>query len=157
NDLHRVCVPGSVTVQELFSVEAYATVFHLVADVTGTLEPTLDVMDLLDATFPGGSITGAPKRRAMEIIDELEHSPRGLYTGAMGYLSLSGDCDFNIIIRTLVHQNGTYTLGVGGGITCESDPLFEYDETLQKAKAPLKALNGSFGEERSAEHGDHLR
>lgn len=157
NDLNRVCVPGSVTVRELFAVEAYATVFHLVATVTGQLRPELDVVDLLDAVFPGGSITGAPKYRAMEIIDELEHSRRNLYTGSMGYLSLNGDCDLNIIIRTALHRNGTYHLGVGGGITCESEPEFEYEETLQKAKAIVTALNGTFPGEGEESDGTALR
>lgn len=140
NDLNRVCVPGSVKVTELFTVEEYATVFHLVADIEGILQKEKNVMDLLDATFPGGSITGAPKYRAMEIIDELEHGKRNLYTGSIGYLTLDGDCDFNIVIRTALHKDGRYHLGVGGGITAESDPEFEYEETLQKAKAILEAL-----------------
>lgn len=143
NDLNRVCVPGSVIVDELFSVETYATVFHLIANVTGILRPELTVMDLLEAAFPGGSITGAPKLRAMELIDELEHSRRNLYTGSMGYLSLDGNCDFNIVIRTALYKDGVYHLGVGGGITFESDLAFEYEETLQKAKALLEALGGS--------------
>ena len=142
NDLNRVCIPGSVKVDELFSVETYATVFHLIANVTGTLRPELTIMDLLEAAFPGGSITGAPKLRAMELIDELEHSRRNLYTGSMGYLSLDGNCDFNIVIRTALYKNGIYHLGVGGGITFESDLAFEYEETLQKAKALLEALGG---------------
>ena len=141
NDLNRICVPGSVKVTELFSVETYATVFHLISNVIGTLRPGLTVMDLLDATFPGGSITGAPKLRAMELIDELEHSRRNLYTGSIGYLSLDGCCDFNIVIRTALHQNGLYHLGVGGGITYESELGFEYEETLQKALALLNALD----------------
>lgn len=89
----------------------------------------------MEAAFPGGSITGAPKLRAMEIIEELEHSRRNLYTGSIGYLTLDGDCDFNIVIRTAVHKNGQYCLGVGGGITCESETEFEYEETLQKSKS----------------------
>lgn len=141
NDLNRVCVPGSVKVTELFTVEAYATVFHLISNIIGELRPELTAMDLIEAAFPGGSITGAPKLRAMEIIDELEHSRRNLYTGSMGYLSLDGDCDFNIVIRTALYQNGVYHLGVGGGITCESELEFEYEETIQKARALLKALN----------------
>ena len=140
NDLNRVCRPGSVRVTELFTVEAYATVFHLVSNVEGELTEDRDVMDLMEAAFPGGSITGAPKYRAMEIIDELEHGKRGLYTGSIGYLTLDGACDFNIVIRTAVHKNGRYYLGVGGGITAESDLEFEYEETLQKAKAVLEAL-----------------
>lgn len=140
NDLNRVCVPGSVKVTELFTVEEYATVFHLVSDIEGQLQEGKNVMDLLESAFPGGSITGAPKYRAMEIIDELEHGRRNLYTGSIGYLTLDGACDFNIVIRTALHKNGRYYLGVGGGITAESDLEFEYDETLQKAKAVLEAL-----------------
>lgn len=140
NDLNRVCRPGSVQVTELFTVEEYATVFHLVSNITGDLKPGMTVMDLIEAAFPGGSITGAPKLRAMEIIDELEHGRRGLYTGSIGYLTLDGDCDFNIVIRTAVHQDGVYQLGVGGGITYESELEFEYEETLQKAKAILEAI-----------------
>lgn len=140
NDLNRVCRHGSVQVTELFTVEEYATVFHLVSNITGDLKPGMTVMDLIEAAFPGGSITGAPKLRAMEIIDELEHGRRGLYTGSIGYLTLDGDCDFNIVIRTAVHKDGIYHLGVGGGITYESELEFEYEETLQKAKAILEAL-----------------
>ncbi len=140
NDLNRVCKPGSVKVTELFTVEEYATVFHLVSDIEGELKEGKNVMDLLEATFPGGSITGAPKYRAMEIIDELEHGRRNLYTGSIGYLTLDGDCDFNIVIRTALHKDGRYYLGVGGGITAESELEFEYEETLQKAKAVLDAL-----------------
>ena len=140
NDLNRVCRPGSVKVTELFSVEEYATVFHLVSDIEGDLEESKNVMDLLEAAFPGGSITGAPKYRAMEIIDELENNKRNLYTGSIGYLTLDGDCDFNIVIRTALYKDGKYYLGVGGGITAESDLEFEYEETLQKAKAVLLAM-----------------
>ncbi len=140
NDLNRVCNPGSVKVTELFTVEEYATVFHLVSDIEGDLEESKNVMDLLEAAFPGGSITGAPKYRAMEIIDEMENNKRNLYTGSIGYLTLDGDCDFNIVIRTALHKDGKYYLGVGGGITAESDLKFEYEETLQKAKAVLQAM-----------------
>lgn len=140
NDLNRVCRPGSVKVTELFSVEEYATVFHLVSDIEGDLEESKNVMDLLEAAFPGGSITGAPKYRAMEIIDELENNKRNLYTGSIGYLTLDGGCDFNIVIRTALYKDGKYYLGVGGGITAESDLEFEYEETLQKAKAVLLAM-----------------
>lgn len=140
NDLNRVCRPGSVEVTELFTVETYATVFHLVSNIRGELAQGSDVIDLLRAAFPGGSITGAPKYRAMEIIDELEHGKRGLYTGSIGYLTLDGECDLNIVIRTALHRDGRYHLGVGGGITSESDLEFEYEETLQKAKAVLEEL-----------------
>lgn len=142
NDLHKICQPGSVTVPTLFSVEDYASVFHLVASVTGILRPDQTAVDALKALFPGGSITGAPKKRAMEIIDELESSRRQLYTGTIGYLSLDGNCDLNIVIRTAVHQGDTYYIGVGGGITAESDRDFEYEEIWQKAKALLTALKG---------------
>lgn len=142
NDLNRVCVPGTVKVTEMYTVEEYATVFHLISNVAGELREDLTVMDLLKSAFPGGSITGAPKLRAMEIIDELEHSRRNLYTGSIGYFTLDGGCDFNIVIRTAVCQNGKYYLGVGGGITYESELEFEYEETLQKAKAVVEALCG---------------
>lgn len=141
NDLNKVCIPGTVKVTELFGIEEYATVFHLVSNIAGDLRKDLNVMDLIEAAFPGGSITGAPKHRAMEIIDEVEKGRRNIYTGSMGYITLDGDCDLNIIIRTAIYQKGTYYLGVGGGITCESELEFEHEETIQKAKAILKALN----------------
>lgn len=140
NDLSKVCKPHTVRVDELFEIEEYATVFHLISNVTGILEEKKDTVDLIEAMIPGGSITGAPKIRAMEIIEELEKGARGLYTGNIGYLSANGDCDFNIVIRTAIHQDGIYYLGVGGGITYESDLEFEYEETLQKANAILAAL-----------------
>lgn len=140
NDLNRVCKPGSVKVTELFAVEEYATVFHLVSNITGLLKEKMTAMDLIEAAFPGGSITGAPKLRAMEIIDELEHGRRSLYTGSIGYMTLDGCCDLNIVIRTAIYKDGAYHLGVGGGITSESELEFEYEETLQKARAILEAL-----------------
>ena len=140
NDLNRVCKPGSVKVTELFTVEEYATVFHLVSNIEGELEEEKNAMDLLEAALPGGSITGAPKYRAMEIIDELENGKRNLYTGSIGYLTLDGSFDLNIVIRTALHKDGRYYLGVGGGITAESELEFEYEETMQKAKAILDAL-----------------
>ena len=140
NDLNRICVPGSVKVTEPFVIEEYATVFHLVSGITGRLQAGMDAVDLMSNTFPGGSITGAPKIRAMEIIDELEHNRRELYTGSIGYFAADGACDFNIVIRTAVYENGQYRLGAGGGITYESDVEFEYEETLQKARAVLEAI-----------------
>ncbi|MCI5726353.1 MAG: aminodeoxychorismate synthase component I [Clostridium sp.] len=140
NDLNKICIPGTVKVRELFKMETYATVFHLVADVIGRLRDDFTIVDILKAVFPGGSITGAPKVRAMEIIDELENSQRGIYTGIIGYISLNGDCDFNIAIRTAIHKDGEYHIGVGGGITYESEKEFEYEETWQKAKALLDAI-----------------
>lgn len=139
NDLNRICTVGSVKVNQLFEVEAYSTVFHLVSEVEGTLDPEADLMDVLQNTFPGGSITGAPKIRSMEIIEAVERQARGIYTGTLGYLTLDRCCDMNIIIRTAIAQNDTYHLGVGGGITYESENEFEYEETLQKAKAILEA------------------
>ena len=140
NDLNRICELKSVVVDELFEVETYSTVFHLVSTIRGKLRKDYDFVDLIRATFPGGSITGAPKIRAMEIIDELENSRRDAYTGSIGYISFNGDCDLNIVIRTAIHKDKKYYLGVGGGITCESELDFEYEETLQKAKAILEAL-----------------
>ena len=140
NDLSRVCEPGSVEVTGHFDVREYAKVFHLISTVQGRLRPGLSALDLMETAFPGGSITGAPKIRAMEIIDELERSPRGLYTGSIGYLSSNGDCDFNIVIRTAVCHDGRASIGAGGGITYESDTQFEYDETVHKARAVLEAI-----------------
>jgi para-aminobenzoate synthetase component 1 len=155
NDLNRVCKPGSVRVTELFAIEEYATVFHLVSTVQGTLREDCGAADLLQAAFPGGSITGAPKIRAMEIIEELERSRRGLYTGTAGYLSLNGDCDLNIIIRTAIYQNGVYYLGAGGGITFESEPEAEYEETWQKARAVVEAIQGAGGRKEKEDGNDH--
>lgn len=152
NDLNRVCVPGSVEVTELFKVETYATVFHLESNVQGKILEGKNAMDLIQAAFPGGSITGAPKLRAMELIDQEERSRRNLYTGSIGYISLNGDCDFNIVIRTAVYKDGMYHLGVGGGITCESELEFEYEETWQKAKALLQALDARPGKGDVYEH-----
>ncbi|MDF2538514.1 MAG: pabB [Herbinix sp.] len=141
NDLNKISKPGSVKVNNLYTIESYATVHHLVAEVSGILKEDIDMIDMIRATFPGGSITGAPKIRAMEIIEELENNQRGLYTGSIGYFSLNGDCDMNIVIRTAIYQDGVYHLGVGGGITYESQTLSEYEETLQKAKAFFDALS----------------
>lgn len=140
NDLGRVCSYGSVRVPELIVLEEYATVFHLVSTVKGKLAPQKDIVDLLKATFPGGSITGAPKIRAMEIIEELEPVRRGIYTGSIGYIGFDGRADLNIAIRTLVNKNDRLYLQVGGGIVADSDPQLEYEETLHKAKALLKSL-----------------
>lgn len=140
NDLGRVCRVGTVRVPELYRIEEYATVFHLVSTVLGELDRDKDVVDLLAATFPGGSITGAPKIRAMEIIEELEPVRRGIYCGSIGYLGFDGDADLSIVIRTLVFAGGKIYLQVGGGITIDSDPDAEYLETLDKARALVRAL-----------------
>jgi para-aminobenzoate synthetase component 1 len=141
NDLGRVCDYGSVHVAEAKALEAYPTVFHLVATVTGGLAEGRAVADLLKATFPGGSITGAPKVRAMEIIDELEPTARSVYTGAAGWFDLSGDLDLNIVIRTMLWDAGRVTYQVGGGIVADSDPEAEYEETLAKGRALAEALS----------------
>ena len=138
NDLNKVCT--NVRVNKLYEIEEHATVFHLVSDINGILKPGLNAADLIKATFPGGSITGTPKKRAMEIIDELEQTNRGIYTGSIGYISLNGDMDLNIIIRTALYKDGKYQIGVGGGITYESESDFEYEETNQKALELLKSL-----------------
>ena len=146
NDLSRICQTGTITVPSLYQIEAYATVFQLVATIQGKLLPHTTAIDILPVLFPGGSITGAPKQRAMEIIAELEPTKRGIYTGSIGYISLNGDCDLNIVIRTAVHHNGIYQIGVGGGITAESDPAKEYKETWQKALALQRVLQGGYHE-----------
>ncbi len=143
NDLSRVCRPGSVRVPELFALERYRTVHHLVSTVVGDLAPGRDTTDLLAAAFPGGSITGAPKVRAMEIIAELEPSRRGIYCGSIGYLSVTGAMDTSIVIRTLVAAGGRVTFSAGGGIVADSDPESEYQETLHKARALITALAGA--------------
>ena len=140
NDLSRVCLPGTVRVPELFTLERYATVHHLVSTVVGQLEPGLDALDLLRAAFPGGSITGAPKLRAMEIIAELEPSSRGVYCGSIGYWSLTGELDTSIAIRTALEQRGRIYFSAGGGIVADSDPEQEYLETLHKARGLIDAL-----------------
>ncbi|MBD5781430.1 aminodeoxychorismate synthase component I [Pelagicoccus sp. NFK12] len=143
NDLGRVCEPGSVRVDDLFRLERYATVIHQTADVSGRLETGRTALDCVKAMFPGGSITGAPKIRAMQVIDELERGERGVYTGSIGYFDASGNVDLNIAIRTLRIAAGRLSFQVGGGIVWDSDPASEYDETLLKAKAMVNALGGS--------------
>ena len=140
NDISRVCAAGSVRVPDLFALEHYSTVHHLVSTVTGTLERGRDAIDLLTAAFPGGSITGAPKVRAMEIIAELEPSRRGVYCGSVGYLSITGAMDTSIVIRTYLALGARVYFGVGGGIVADSDPEEEYRETFDKARALISAL-----------------
>ncbi len=146
NDFGRVCVPGSVRVPELMSLESYATVHHLVSTVVGKLSPGMGLVDILRASFPGGSITGAPKIRAMEIIEEIEPVRRGIYTGSVVYCGFDGYMDSSIVIRTFVaSRSGSarewlLDFHVGGGIVADSDPKDEYQETLDKAKGLLAAL-----------------
>jgi para-aminobenzoate synthetase component 1 len=140
NDLGRVCHYGTVKVTELASLETFPTVFHLTSTIVGRLRRGKSNIDLLKATFPGGSITGAPKVRAMEIIDELEPTRRSVYTGSVGYLSFDENLDINIVIRTFLVKGGKAYFQVGGGIIYDSDPEAEYVETLDKAKALIRAL-----------------
>lgn len=140
NDLGKVCDVGSVHVPSLFSLEGYSNVWQLVSTVVGDLRQDADAVDLLRACFPGGSITGCPKVRSMEIIEELEPVRRGIYCGSIGYLSFSGRMDTSIVIRTLVLARGRAYLQVGGGIVADSDPQAEYEESLDKARAGLSAL-----------------
>jgi para-aminobenzoate synthetase component 1 len=140
NDLGRVCHYGTVKVTELAILETFPTVFHLTSTVVGRLRRGKSNIDLLKATFPGGSITGAPKVRAMEIIDELEPTMRSAYTGSIGYLSFNEDMDINIVIRTFLIKEGKAYFQVGGGIIYDSDSEAEYMETLDKAKALIRAL-----------------
>ena len=141
NDVSRIAKTGTVEVTELFKLESYATVHHLVATVKAEIDETNDIVDTLMATFPGGSITGAPKIRAMEIIDELEPTARALYTGSIGYIDFNQNLDFNIVIRTFICKDNQAYFQAGGGIVWDSDPELEYQESLDKAFALKKALN----------------
>ena len=140
NDLGRVATTGSVEVTEFRKVEAYSHVFHLVSHVKGELREGLDALDVIRATFPAGTLSGAPKVRAMEIISELEPVKRGFYGGAVGYLDYGGNMDTCIAIRSLFHRGGLYYLGAGAGIVADSVPEREYDETMSKARGMLAAL-----------------
>ena len=140
NDLGRVCRPGSVRVPRLCRLERTAAVQHLVSTVTGRLAPGRDAFDLLAASFPGGSITGAPKIRAMEILERLETVRRGPYTGALGWIGPDGAMATSILIRTFVADGAHLSLNVGGGMTWRSDPAAEWDETVDKARGPLGAI-----------------
>ncbi len=140
NDLSKVCKPHSVKVTELFKLEEYATVFHLVSTVEGVLKENVSSVKCIKECFPGGSITGTPKIRAMEIIEELEKLKRNIYTGAIGYFDFRGNADFNIAIRTIIKKDNKAYFGVGGGITYDSNEEDEYNETLDKAKALMRVL-----------------
>jgi len=141
NDLGKVCIPGTIRVPELFDIESFATVHHLVSTITGELGENSDSPGLLRACFPGGSITGAPKLRAMEIIEELEPHRRGVYCGSIGYVGFDGAMDTSIAIRTLVHSTGSLRFWAGGGIVADSELEAEYQETFDKVAAILKLLD----------------
>ncbi len=140
NDLGRVCAIGSVAVDELMTLEEYSHVIHIVSQVSGRLRAGLGPVDVIRATFPGGTITGCPKVRCMEMLRELEPVARGLYTGSLGYVGLDGTMDLNIAIRTMVIQDHRLSFHVGAGIVADSDPEREYHETLAKAAALMRAL-----------------
>lgn len=140
NDLSKNCVPGSIQVPKLFEIESYATVHHLVSTVTGELVIGHDALLLLRDSFPGGSVTGAPKLRAMQIIEQLEPQRRGIYCGSIGYVGADGNMDCNIVIRTLVYAEGEIRCWAGGGIVADSEAAAEYQETLDKAAVMLELL-----------------
>lgn len=140
NDLGKSCIPGSVVVPKLFEVESYSNVHHLVSSVEGIIRGGRDAIHVLRDCFPGASVTGAPKRRAMEIIEQLEPSRRGIYCGSIGYIGFDGNMDSNIVIRTMVYLNNEIHCWAGGGIVADSEKIAEYQETMDKASAMLKVL-----------------
>ena len=140
NDLSKVCEKNTVKVTELFTLETYATVFHLVSEITGKLKEDITSIKCMRECFPGGSITGTPKIRSMEVIEEVEGVRRNIYTGSIGYFDFRGNSDFNIIIRTILKKDNKAYFGVGGGITIESEERAEYEESLDKAKALMRVL-----------------
>lgn len=140
NDVGRVAQAGTVEVSELMVVERYSHVMHIVSNVRGRLRPDLDCFDVFRAAFPAGTLSGSPKIRAMEIIDELEPARREVYGGAVGYFSFSGNMDLAIAIRTLQIKGGRFYLQAGAGIVADSDPEMEYQETLNKARGAKRAI-----------------
>jgi anthranilate synthase component 1 len=142
NDLGRVCEAGTVRVDELMTIESYTHVHHIVSNVSGRLRADVTPIGALRAVFPGGTITGCPKFRCMQIIAELEAAGRGAYTGSLGYLTRSGDLDLNILIRTMTLSGGQLSFRAGAGIVADSDPEAELEETRAKARGLLAALGG---------------
>ena len=152
NDLAKVCRPESIQVESLCRLERFQYVQHLVSIVTGRLRKGLHALDAFEAAIPGGSITGAPKHRACEIISELEDMVRGAYCGSLGYLGFDGSADFNLLIRTFVIESGRVFFAAGGGITVRSDPVAEYEETLHKAEGMLRAIDAATTTRTSSPH-----
>ncbi|MDU6032149.1 MAG: anthranilate synthase component I family protein, partial [Peptoniphilus harei] len=144
NDLGKFCEIGSVEVPKLMDVETYKTLHQLVTTVSGKIKEDVDIIEVLEKTFPGGSMTGAPKKRTLEIIDELETYPRGVYSGTIGYISNNSTMDFNIVIRTALIEEDKATIGVGGAIILLSDEEEEFDEIVLKAKGSLLALQSYY-------------
>jgi anthranilate synthase component 1 len=140
NDVGRVAKTGTVKVEDLMSVERYSHVMHIVTGVTGELAEGKDMFDVLKACFPAGTVSGAPKIRAMEIIEELEHARRGPYAGAVGYFGFSGNMDLAITIRTLCQKKDMLYLQAGAGIVADSNPTFEWEETINKGRALMRAI-----------------
>ena len=145
NDVGRVAQTGSVAVTDRMIIERYSHVMHIVSNVVAKLQPGLTPMDALRATFPAGTLSGAPKIRAMEIIDELEPVKRGVYGGAVGYLAWNGSMDLAIAIRTAVLKNGEIHVQAGGGIVADSEPTTEWEETMNKARAVMRAAEMAAG------------
>ena len=140
SDLGRVCKPGSVKVYDFMRIETYAHVHHIVSGISGELKSGIGPGAALRAVFPGGTITGCPKVRCVDILSRVETRPRGVYTGAMGYVNHDGSCDFNILIRTIAINGQKLTFSAGSGIVADSDPLLELEETRAKAKGMMLAL-----------------
>ena len=149
HDLGLTATPGSVKVPKLFAIESYQTVHQLVSAITSTIREDSSPCQCIRAAFPGGSMTGAPKLRTMQILDSLEGGARGIYSGVIGYFSLCGAVDLSIVIRTLVMSHGTMTFGVGGAITALSTPEEEFEETRIKAKAFLDLFQTGFADDTS--------
>jgi len=140
NDLGKVCDIGTVSVAKFLALESYQGVHHLVSTIRGKLHKDTSILDCVKACFPGGSMTGAPKMRTMEILRKIEKKPRGIYSGALGFLSLDGSAELNIVIRTIVKKGNDLSIGTGGAILIDSDPKEEYKEIILKATPLMEAI-----------------